>query len=146
MKWIKKWKVKSESGNSSYVVSLSDKNEWGCSCPVWKFRRQECKHIMRVKLNPERYKEIEEQSSRPTYVLARVEKPTYDKKNNRLLIPLIRIEPYDIHLEAFICYTMAKYGYKWKEVVEIRHLNPVWTLKKVKEYIEGNKIKEDIKE
>jgi len=146
MKWTKKWKVKSESGNGSYVVSLSDKNEWGCSCPAWKFRRQECKHIIRVRLNPERYKEIEEQSSRPTYVLARVEKPTYDKKNNRLLIPLIRIEPYDIHLEAFICYTMVKYGYKWKEVVEVRHLNPVWTLKKVKEYIEGNKIKEDIKE
>ena len=146
MKWIKKWKVKSESGNGNYVVSLSDQNEWGCSCPAWKFRMQECKHIIRVKLNPERYEEIEEQLSRPAYVLARVEKPTYDKKNNRLLIPLIRIEPYDVHMEAFICYTMVKYGYKWKEVVEIRHLNPVWTLKKVKEYTEGNKIKEDIKE
>jgi hypothetical protein len=41
---------------------------------------------------------------------------------------------------------MVKYGYKWKEVVEIRCLNPVWTLKKVKEYIESNKIKEEIKE
>jgi hypothetical protein len=97
-------------------------------------------------LNPERYEEIEEQLSKPEYVLARVKKPTYDKKNNRLLIPLIRIEPYDVYREAFICYTMVKYGYKWKEVVEIRCLNPVWTLKKVKEYIEGNKIKEDIKE
>lgn len=145
MKWIKKWNIKSESGNGSYVVSLSNENTWGCSCPVWKFRRQECKHIIRVRLNPERYEEIEE-GSKPEYVLAAIKKPTYDKKNNRLLIPLIRIEPYDVHMEAFICYTMAKYGYKWKEVVEIRHLNPVWTLKKVKEYIEGNKIKEDIKE
>jgi len=60
MKWIKKWEIKSESGNGSYVVSLSDKNEWGCSCPVWKFRRQGCKHIKGVKLNPERYEEIRE--------------------------------------------------------------------------------------
>ena len=146
MKWIKKWNIKSESGNGIYVVSLSDKDEWGCSCPAWKFRRQECKHIIRVKLNPERYEEIEEQLSRPEYVLARVEKPTYDKRNNRFLIPLIRIEPYDVHMEDFICYTIVKYGYKWKEVVEIRHLNPVWTLKKVKEYIKSNRIKEDIKE
>ena len=145
LKWIKKWIVESESSNKKYTVSLSDENTWGCSCPVWKFRRQECKHIIRVKLNPERYKEINEQLSKPEYVLARVEKPTYDKKNNRLLIPLIWILPYDVHMEAFICYTMVKYGYKWKEVVEIRCLNPTWTLKKVKEYIEGNKIKEDIK-
>ena len=139
MEWIKKWKVKSESGNGSYVVSLSDKNTWGCSCPAWKFRRQECKHIIRVKLNPERYKETEEQLSRPAYVLARVEKPTYDKKNNRLLIPLIRIEPYDVRMEALICYTMAKYGYKWKEIIEIRNLNSNWTLAKVKRYIENHK-------
>lgn len=139
MEWIKKWKVKSESGNGSYVVSLSDKNTWGCSCPAWKFRRQECKHIIRVKLNPERYKETEEQLSRPAYVLARVEKPTYDQKNNRLLIPLIRIEPYDVRMEALICYTMAKYGYKWKEIIEIRNLNSNWTLAKVKRYIENHK-------
>jgi len=136
MKWIKKWNIKSESGKGNYVVSLSDKNEWGCSCPAWKFRRQECKHIIRVKLNPERYKEIEEQLSRPAYVLVRVEKPTYDKKNNRLLIPLIRIEPYDVRMEALICYTMARHGYKWGEIVEIRNLNSEWTLTKVKRYIE----------
>ena len=139
MKWIKKWNIKSESGNGSYVVSLSDQNTYGCSCPAWKFRRQECKHIIRVRLNPERYKEIEEQSSRPTYVLARVEKPTYDKKNNRLLIPLIRIEPYDVRMEALICYTMARHGYKWGEIVEIRNLNSDWTLTKVKRYIEKHK-------
>lgn len=139
MKWIKKWNVESESGNGNYVVSLSDQNIWGCSCPAWKFRRQECKHIMRVKLNPERYEEIREQTPKPEYILARVEKPTYDKKNNRLLIPLIRIEPYDVYMEALICYTMIKYGYRWKEVVEIRHLNPIWTLTKVKKYIENHK-------
>ena len=60
MKWIKKWHIKSENSNREYVVSLSDEDTWGCSCPAWKFRRQGCKHIKRVKLNPERYEEIRE--------------------------------------------------------------------------------------
>jgi len=145
MNWVKKWHIESENSNKKYVVSLSDEDTWGCSCPAWKFNRIECKHIIRVKLNPEIYKEIKDQLTKPEYVLARVEKPTYDKKNNRLLIPLISIAPYDVFMEAFICYTMIKYGYKWKEIIEIRHLNPVWTLKKVKEYIESNNVKEDIK-
>jgi len=134
MKWIKKWKVKSENGNGNYVVALSDKNEWGCSCPAWKFHRIECKHIIRVKLNPDLY-EIEKPLKKPEYVLAMVEKPTYKEKENKLLIPLIRIEPYDYKMEALICYTMAKYGYLWKEIKEIRNLNPVWTLKKVNEIV-----------
>ncbi|MBA7590105.1 hypothetical protein ES708_32207 [subsurface metagenome] len=127
MKWIKKWKVKSENGNDVYVVALSDKNEWGCSCPAWKFRRIECKHIIRVKLNPDRY-EIEKP-------LAMVDVPIYKEKENKLLIPLIRIEPYNWKMEALICYTMAKHGYLWKEIKEIRHLNHIWTLKKVNEIV-----------
>lgn len=137
MNWVKKWHIKSESSNKEYVVSLSDENTWGCSCPAWKFRRQECKHIIRVRLNPERYEEIEDQLPKPEYVLARVEKPEYDKKNNRLLIPLIRIEPYDVKMEAIICYTMAKYGYLWKEIKEIRNLSDIWTLTKVKNIAKG---------
>ena len=135
MKWIKKWHIKSESSNREYVVSLSDENTWGCSCPAWKFRRQECKHIIRVRLNPERYKEVEDQLSKPEYVLANVEKPIYKEKENKLLIPLIRIEPYDYKMEALICYNMAKYGYLWKEIKEMRNLNPVWTLTKVKNIV-----------
>lgn len=52
MKWVKKWFVE----NGKYTVSLSDKNEYGCSCPVWKFRRIECKHIRNVRFNPDGYK------------------------------------------------------------------------------------------
>jgi len=136
MKWIRKWDIESESSNKKYVVSLSDEDTWGCSCPAWKFRRQECKHIVRVKLNPERYEETKDQLPKPEYVLARVEKPKYDEKNNRLLIPLIRIEPYDVKMEAIICYIMAKHGYKWKEIIEIRNLSNAWTLTKVKKYCE----------
>lgn len=45
--WIEKHEVQGKHG--TYVVSKSDTGEWGCSCPVWKFHREECKHIKFVK-------------------------------------------------------------------------------------------------
>ncbi len=47
-KWIKKWSVPGSSG-TVWVVSVDEKGEYACSCPVWKFKRRECKHIDLVK-------------------------------------------------------------------------------------------------
>ena len=47
-KWIKKWSVTGSSG-AVWVVSVDEKGEYACSCPVWKFKRRECKHIDLVK-------------------------------------------------------------------------------------------------
>ena len=43
-KWVKKWDVDGSNGNV-YVVSIDDEGNYGCSCPVWKFKRKTCKHI-----------------------------------------------------------------------------------------------------
>ena len=51
-KWVKKWSVPRSDGVGVWVVSLSDCQVWGCSCPVWKFHRQECKHILLIKNTP----------------------------------------------------------------------------------------------
>jgi hypothetical protein len=49
-KWVKKWYVPSDSDNRcKYTVSISVDEVWGCSCPHWKFRKQECNHIQKVK-------------------------------------------------------------------------------------------------
>lgn len=50
MKWVKKWVAPSSSreGNS-YIVSQDEEGNYGCSCPVWKFRRKDCKHIEAAK-------------------------------------------------------------------------------------------------
>lgn len=46
-KGAERFEVGSNTLDDWYVVShLGD--EWGCSCPAWKFRREECKHILRV--------------------------------------------------------------------------------------------------
>jgi len=49
-KWIQRWEVTSHSNpDKTYVVAIDGDGGWGCSCPVWKFRRLECKHIRQVK-------------------------------------------------------------------------------------------------
>ena len=49
MKWIERIPVDSFTSDVTYIVGISDKGEYGCSCPVWKFRQQECKHVILVK-------------------------------------------------------------------------------------------------
>lgn len=47
--WVKRWECPSESNpTKSYVVAQNKDGEWGCGCPVWIYRRQECKHIRHV--------------------------------------------------------------------------------------------------
>lgn len=47
-KWIKRWTVASESGPGVYIVGQDKDGNYGCSCPVWKFHRKQCKHIQEV--------------------------------------------------------------------------------------------------
>lgn len=49
-RWVKRWEVPSSSGNGTYTVAVDKDDNYGCSCPAWKFRRQECHHIKQVKL------------------------------------------------------------------------------------------------
>jgi len=46
----KQWTERHEvMGNSGYyVVSLHHTGYWACSCPRWKFKREQCKHIEEV--------------------------------------------------------------------------------------------------
>jgi len=47
-RWIEKYKVCSRSSRRPlqvYTVSLAKDGTWGCSCPSWRFRREQCKHI-----------------------------------------------------------------------------------------------------
>ena len=47
--WVRRFEVASHSNpDKSYVVAMNTKDEWGCSCPVWKFGRKQCKHINEV--------------------------------------------------------------------------------------------------
>ena len=45
--WVEKWEVEGSNGKT-WVVSVDVNGNYGCSCPVWKFKREECKHIRKV--------------------------------------------------------------------------------------------------
>lgn len=47
--WVRKWAVPGSKGNT-WTVSVDETGlNYGCSCPVWRFKRQDCKHIDAVK-------------------------------------------------------------------------------------------------
>ena len=49
-KYLRKVKVESFSNPGKfYIVAETEDGEWQCSCPVWIYRRKQCKHIQRVK-------------------------------------------------------------------------------------------------
>ena len=47
-KWVKRWEVEGSNGNV-WIVGLDENGNYGCSCPRWKFKREECHHIERIK-------------------------------------------------------------------------------------------------
>jgi|GEM_PF-5029960 hypothetical protein len=46
-RWVARWLVLGDQGHD-YTVAKDAAGCWGCSCPRWKFKREECKHIARV--------------------------------------------------------------------------------------------------
>lgn len=47
--WGQRWSIEGTRGDV-YTVAIDGNGEYGCSCPAWKFRRQECRHIKEVKI------------------------------------------------------------------------------------------------
>lgn len=53
--WINRWKIESDNTiGKYYTVAENDEGEFGCDCPIWKYRRIECHHIREVKLGLEK--------------------------------------------------------------------------------------------
>ena len=136
-KWVKKWKVESNSSDRVYIVSLSDQGIYGCSCPAWKFRRQECSHIQFVRReNPEPDQAQAAKIEKPGAMPARVLTPEYDHEKNVILYPLIPIGPDNTNMEATICWFLSEHGYTWQEIKEMRRLSSQWTKRAVYSHIE----------
>jgi hypothetical protein len=57
MKWIKRWEVPSSRSTAHWIVAIDADGNYGCSCPVWKFKREECKHIIKIKYADQEIKE-----------------------------------------------------------------------------------------
>lgn len=134
-KWVKKWTVPSNSNpDKSYVVSQAEDGTWGCSCPHWKFRRQECSHIAHIQATkPDPNGEVK---PKPTIIPAKVFKPTYKPESNELWMPLIPLNPNSVNVTATICYVAMKYGYSITELRDRYHLPSSWTKETILNHIE----------
>jgi hypothetical protein len=72
-KWIKRWEIQSHSDpDKTYTVALAEDGSYGCSCPQWKFRRRQCRHIAEVQCNVpetvERYRSISRSTSASRFI------------------------------------------------------------------------------
>ena len=63
-KWVKRWKVNGSNGND-WTVAIDKDGNYGCSCPVWKFKREECHHILQVKENSGQEENIKYRNAGP---------------------------------------------------------------------------------
>ena len=129
MKWIKKWQVKGTE--KVWTVSLSDTDEYGCSCPVWKFRRQQCHHIEFVKSNPSLPTTEDVQQKKPEIVLVFSAQP--HREGDRLVIPLVTIG--NTNQEATICDFLLHNGYSMGDVREARNIPRQWTARAIQAHI-----------
>lgn len=131
-RWVKRWEVPKSSGDGDWIVAIDKNGDYGCSCPVWKFKRQECHHIKLVKMGGG---DIIEKVNRPEYVLAAVNKPILNEKKNQLLCPLVAI-PDAMMMEATICFYLLRNGYSMGEVRELRHIPREWSGQAIMAHIE----------
>ena len=128
-KWVRKIKVPASTEGQFWTVAQDAEGNWGCSCPVWKFSRKKCKHILFAQLGGGK--------QRPDYVLANVNRPKFDEDNNRLLIPLLRMPDKFPYMEASICYSLLKHGYTISDIRVLRYSLPrEWTTQKIIEHVE----------
>jgi 23S rRNA U2552 (ribose-2'-O)-methylase RlmE/FtsJ len=130
-RWVKKWAIEGSNGNV-WIVSRDEGGRWGCSCPQWKFRRKNCKHIIAVMLRGE---EDGGRQARP----GNVGEVVIDEKENVVLYPLVPIEPFNSHLVATIIYDLMRAGVDLKQVEEYRkEMLPKVSLNEIVEWIKGN--------
>lgn len=127
MNWVKKWEVEGSTGNI-YTVSIDKNNNYGCSCPVWKFRRQECKHIAQVKLNGgQKIKD-------PKILFAKVKQVRV--KDDAILVPLCPFN--DAHFSATIAYDLVKLGVPPQKIKFYNNCVKDNSIKAIKDYIEAH--------
>jgi len=131
MEWINKYKVHGSNGHL-WTVSKSKTGEWGCSCPVWKFRRQECHHILSVK-NGEL--PVEEANGgreiRPGNV------PEVTEKDGILLYPLVPFGPSGVPLAATIIYDLNRMGADREQLKRYREkMFPKTPMRNILSYVE----------
>lgn len=141
-KWIKRWPVRNSKNTGNWIVAIDADGNYGCSCPVWKFKRQECKHIRFIKEHPELKSDTPTQIKHPDLIPANVLRPEFDKDKNVIHYPLVAFGG-SVWMEVTICWFLMEHGFSWGEVKQARrHIPNSWTKSAVYAHIEENGLAE----
>ena len=138
-KWVKQWKVPSESNPSKlYTVSMDTNGNYVCHC--WPFLRSRttCKHIEQVKAGI--WGAVGDESAQPEpeiqFCYVQEVQPEYeaDGKTIRLLkTPLLPIG--NTHFQATLMFDLHRYGVAWPTLVKRYQLDKSWTPASVEVYL-----------
>jgi len=138
MEWIKKYNVPG-SNSAVWTVGIDKDGNYGCSCPVWKFKRQECKHIKSVKDNV--FLAEENKSAEPFRTAQPGNVGEVTIKDNIVLYPLVPLGwPYTAHLICTIIYDMARANVDPFVIMDYkrRMLEGDVSIKRIREFVETN--------
>lgn len=100
-RWIKRWEVPKSSGDGVWIVAIDKQGNYGCSCPRWKFHREECHHIHQVKVGGGELKKLPQIGFGQIHQVKQV--------NGKILIPLVPVG--NTHFSASNAYVLYKMGY-----------------------------------
>ena len=121
-KWIRTWEIDGSKGKTWRVSEDRDGN-YGCSCPVWKFKRIQCHHIEAVRKGASKLRFamvgkadiIDSNSSR------------YDPDTNELYLPPYISSYSDSYKLAEVAKLMLEHGFTMEEFREKYRLDEDWT-------------------
>lgn len=106
-KWVTTYQLIG-SNNEKYTVSIDADGNYGCSCPAWKFKKQECKHIIKIKENLQLYARRPGEKGLPA-LPGNVGEVTVCA--DKILYPLVPVGwYYTSHLIATIIYDINRAG------------------------------------
>jgi hypothetical protein len=127
-KWVKKWNIEGSNGNI-WTVAIDNDGNYGCSCPVWKFKRIECHHIEQVRTAGE--KELISKAAMPGNV------GEVMIKRDVVLYPLVPMPP-PVDLVATIIYDMQRAGVKPDKIKDYKNkmFRGSVSLRSIREHVE----------
>jgi len=115
--WVERYEVPGSNG-AVWTVGIDKDGNYGCSCPVWKFKRQVCKHIRFVQDN----KIAKGEDDLPQYPMQPGNVAEVTVKNGTVLYPLVPLgRSYTVHLICTIIYDLIRAKADAREIVRYKN-------------------------
>jgi len=133
--WVERYEVPGSNG-AVWTVGIDKDGNYGCSCPVWKFKRQVCKHIRFVQDN----RIARGEDDLPHYPMQPGNVGEVTIKNGVVLYPLVPLGwNYTAHLICTIIYDLIRAKADAREIVNYKNrMAKAASISEINSYIENH--------